>query len=80
MNIENEIAELKNLIEEAIEDRKSALVELTNLTLDDPTENSQDILDLAQAAYLHLEDARRFKVELRALRDSIRPKCSCNCH
>ena len=80
MNLEQEIAELKVIIEQAIEDRKTALAEIAQLTQDDPSDSAEDILDLAQDAWEYLQEARRAKAKLRALKESIKPACGCDCH
>jgi hypothetical protein len=80
MTLEIEIAELKTLIEAAIQDRKDALAEIAVLTQDDPTNSAQDILELARDAYEYLVEARQAKAKLKALRESIKPSCTCGCH
>lgn len=80
MTLEIEIAELKTLIEAAIQDRKDALAEIAVLTQDDPSNYAEDILELARDAYEYLVEARQAKAKLKALRESIKPSCTCGCH
>ena len=80
MTLEIEIAELKTLIEAAIQDRKDALAEIAMLTQDDPSNCAEDILELARDAYEYLAEARQAKAKLKALRESIKPSCTCGCH
>lgn len=80
MNTEQQISELKLKIDQAIQHRKDALAEIAQLTQDDPTDIAEDIFDLAHEAWEYLEDARRAKAKLKALKESIKPACGCNCH